>query len=544
MCLLPAALAEEAEAAEPLQEAETVAAPETEGKTVRVGWYDTPFNYKDAFDRRTGYAYEYQRKIAAYTGWHYEYVEGTWPELMQMLKDGRIDLMSDVSYVEDRREQMLYTDIPMGTELYYLYVAADNTQIVLEDPATLNGKKVGITKDTIQIGLFRKWLEDRGVTVELIELDSSERESLNLLHRGDFDAFVTLDNYGDSELTTPLWKIGSSDFYFAVNKNRPDLLQELNAALNRIQDENKFYSDQLNAKYLVDSGANQYLTAEENAWLESHGPIRVGYQDNYLAFCASDPETGEMTGALKDYLDTASGVLENAHPTFEAIAYPTAADAMEALRKGEIDCMFPANLTDYDGEEAGVVMTAPLMRTEMDAVVRAADQQDFLRKQQVRVGVNRGNPNYEMFLLDHFPSWTPVYYADTPACLDAVAAGSADCIIISNYRFGDISRKCARLNLTTVYTGVDMDYCFAVREGNTTLYSILARVIGQVPDSTVNAALTYYSAASEKTSVWGYLRDQPSIAVRDAVCVALLIAVIVLAVRLKKKGSSRKADGR
>ena len=49
------------------------AAPAEEKQiVVRVGWYDTPFNYKDSFGRRMGYAYEYQRKIAAYTGWKYE----------------------------------------------------------------------------------------------------------------------------------------------------------------------------------------------------------------------------------------------------------------------------------------------------------------------------------------------------------------------------------------------------------------------------------------------------------------------------------------
>lgn len=504
-------------------------------KIVRVGWYDTPFNYKDSFGRRTGYAYEYQRKIAAYTGWQYQYVEGTWPELLQMLIDGRIDLMSDVSYVENRKDKMLFSDIAMGTELYFLYVASDNTEISIVDPGTLNGKQVGITKDTIQVGLFREWLETHGITVDIIELDGSEKDSLNMLRRGLIDAFVTLDNYADSEIATPLWKIGSSDFFFAVKNGREDLLAELNAALNRIQDENKFYSEQLSLKYLVDSGANQYLTVEEKAWLDSHGPIRVGYQDNYMAFCALDPETGGLTGALKDYLEAASGVLKNAEPVFEAVAFPTAASAMEALRNGEIDCMFPANLTDFDGEEAGVVMTVPLMRTEMDAVVRAEDQQDFLRKSSVRVGVNRGNPNYEMFLLDHFPNWTPVYYPDTPTCLNAVADKAADCIIISNYRFSDISRQCGKLRLTTVDTGVDMDYCFAVSEGNPTLYSILARIISQVPESVVNAALNYYSAQAGKTGFTDYLLENLVIAVLGVICAALAVTVIVLSAKLKKK---------
>ena len=70
-------------------------------KTVRAGWFESPFYKTDAHGRRSGYAYEYQQKIAAYTGWTYEYVEGSWPDLMQMLIDGEIDLLSDVSYTEE-----------------------------------------------------------------------------------------------------------------------------------------------------------------------------------------------------------------------------------------------------------------------------------------------------------------------------------------------------------------------------------------------------------------------------------------------------------
>ena len=40
-----------------------------EGKLIRVGWYESSFNRTDSFGRRSGYAYEYQMKLAAYTGW-------------------------------------------------------------------------------------------------------------------------------------------------------------------------------------------------------------------------------------------------------------------------------------------------------------------------------------------------------------------------------------------------------------------------------------------------------------------------------------------
>ena len=93
-------------------------------KVVRVGWYESTYCYRDQFGRRSGIAYEYQQKIAAHTGWTYEYVEDSWPNLLQMLIDGKIDLMSDVSYTSQRAELMLYSSLAMGAESYYIYIDA------------------------------------------------------------------------------------------------------------------------------------------------------------------------------------------------------------------------------------------------------------------------------------------------------------------------------------------------------------------------------------------------------------------------------------
>ena len=508
---------------------------EETGKTVRVGWFESPFNHTDRYGRRSGYSYEYQRKVAAYTGWTYEYVEGSWSDLLQMLKDGEIDLMSDVSYTRERTDKMLFASLPMGTEAYHIFVRPGNTEITSEDYASLNGKKVGVNKDSVQKDLFLEWTEMHGVQAELVELTGSLEESTRMLVDGVLDAMVTLDSYGSASTAVPVWKIGSSYFYFAVSTARPDLLAELDAAMNKIQDENKYFNQQLHEKCLGDTEANLYLTVEEKEWLLDHGAIRVGYQDNYLAFCAAD-ETGALTGALKDYLDYASTALENAHLDFEAICFPTAVAAMEALKNGEIDCVFPANLTEYDSETLGVVMTPALMRTEMDAVVRASEQKEFIRKKQVVVAVNEGNTNYDMFLADHYPSWQRAYFKDTPTGLEAVAAGKADCVIISNYRFNNISKQCEKLRLTTVYTGVDMDYYFAVRHGDTELYTILTRVNGAVPNATVNAALTYYSTEDVKTSFTDLIKDNLFIVMTVIAAVLLVILILLLrSIRAEKK---------
>ena len=501
------------------------------GRTVRVGWHEEPYFITDANGRCSGYTYDYQQKLAAYTGWNYEYVHGSWAELTQMLKTGEIDMLGNVSYTEERARDMLYPSLPMGTEVYYLFIPTERTEILTEDVTTLNGKRVGVGKGTIQSELLRSWAETRGIEPEIVEMTSTEDESLLLLGT-EIDAFVTMDVRRDAENAEPVWKIGSSDFYFAVSKQRPELLTELNAAMSRIQDENKYYNQQLHDKYLGRSEVNLFLTDPEKEWLTEHGTIRVGYQDNYLAFCAADPSTGALTGALKDYLDYASTAFENAHVEFEAVCYPTAAAAIEALQNGEVDCMFPANLSEYESETLGLVMTPSLMSTEMDAVVRASEKKEFVRQAQVTVAVNEGNTNYVVFLADHFPGWQIRYFADTPAGLEAIAAGEADCVILSN----NIAKQCEKLHLTTVYTGIDLDYCLAVRRGDTTLYSILAKMTAIVPGSTIHTALTYYSSEDVKTSFGDLVRDNLLLVMIGVASVLIVILLLLLrSIRLERR---------
>ena len=230
------------------------------------------------------------------------------------------------------------------------------------------------------------------------------------------------------QVASKLCKIGSSDFFFAVSKTRPELLSELDFAMSRIQENNFYYVKELYSKYIGYSGSELFLSQSELSWLAEHGPIRVGYRDNYLAFCAQDPDTGELTGALKDFLELASHSTENAEIEFTAVPVSSPTDSLDMLMSGEVDCLFPTNVSDYDGEELHLSLTIPLMQTGMVAVVRQSAQREFSPQGEVTVAVNEGNPDYETFLNDHFPQWNRVYFTDTEASLAAVGKGEADCI--------------------------------------------------------------------------------------------------------------------
>ena len=499
------------------------------GKTVRVGWYESAFHRTDPFGRRSGYGYEYQRRVATYTGWTYEYVEGSWSELFEMLVAGEIDLLSDVSYTEERAQKILYSAEGMGSEDYHAFITPDNTEISPDDFSTFNGKRVGVNKNSVQEQMFVEWAKNHDVHPEIIEMTVKTPELLEMLANGEIDVLVTLDTYGRNADVVPVCKVGAADSYFGINKNRPDLKQELDVAMNRILEENRDYNQQLTEKFNKASSVSGFLTHDEKAWVREHEVIRVGYRDGYLPFSDQDDETNALTGALSDFLTFAETCEKNAELSFEPRAFETTEDALKALLDGEVDCLFPVNLSTYDGEQLGVIITDPLMKTEIYAAVRTADQQGVSQDREMTVAVVRGNPSNETFLMDNFPKWHVLYSDSSEAGFRAVAAGEADCVLVSNYRLNRVSDLCDKYKLTPLATGEAMGMSFAVRREDDCLYSILNKIIRLMPASAINSSLTYYSTGDARTSFTDFIKDNLGAVLIIMTAVFLVILLLLLA---------------
>lgn len=398
-----------------------------------------------------------------------------------------------------------------------------------------------MNKGSIQVGFFRDWAKANAVQAELKELTSSDSEAIQKVMTGELDAYLALDAFGDQGSSIPLFKVGSSDFFFAVSKDRPDLLDELNAAMNRIQAENRYYTQHLTQKYIITHGSNLFLGAEEKDWLDSReGAIRVGYLDNFLAFCAADKETGELTGALKDYLEDAAVCFSGTQISYQPIAYPTAADAMEALKNREVDCMFPSALSTSDGEVRGFVITPAVMSSDLYALVRETDRDTFLEKENTTAAVLDNDPNCDAVLLDHFPGWQSEAYPDMPTCIKAVDDGKVDCVLITYYQYNSLARLCAQYDLIPLTTGENIELSFAVNRGDNALYSILTRTTTLVSDTATYAALSYYSSDSAAITPAGFIRHNPLLS--GAVLVAVLALGIVVVIQSHLIAARREVD--
>ena len=514
---------------------------ERDAKVVRVGWYESAFHRTDQFGRRSGYGYEYQQRVAIYTGWTYEYVEGSWSELFEMLVAGELDLLSDVSYTEARAEKILYSAEAMGGEDYHVFIAPDNTEIRPDDFSTMNGKRLGVNKNSSQEQLFIDWAEKHDVHPEIIELTEKTPVLLEMLSRGELDMLVTLDTYGNSADIVPVCKVGSAESFFGVNKNRPDLKQELDVAMNRLLEDNRDFNQQMTEQFNRASAVNSFLTAEETEWLSANGAIRVGYRDDFLPFCDYDEATGSLTGALADYLTFAETAEKNARLSFETRAFRTADEALQAVAAGEIDCVFPVNLSAYDGEQYGVILTDPLVSTEMYALVRTADHLGMSPEREMTVATVSGHVNHETFIRDYFPNWQIKYYNDGEVGFQAVASGEADYALVSNYRLSRVSESISKNKLSPLATGEAMDLSFAMRREDDCLYSILNKINRLMPGSTLNAALTNYAFAAERVTFMQFLQDNWAAVVA---VIAVIAAVILFLLLRNVRAESKVSEGR
>lgn len=508
--------------------------------TVRIGWFESPYSQTDSLQRKTGLAYEYAQRIASYTGWNYEYVEGTWDELFDMLKKGEIDLLYDVSYTEERSSMFLYPQYPMGEESYYVYIRSDNTEISLEDMGSFNGKKFAVTKGTIQEQMLIEWAKRKGIFINVVEIkDDSVENTVKLLQNEVVDAFVAQDTYGGKEVCAPVTKIGSSSYYFAVSKSRHDLLRELNGALARIFDEDPYYNQKLYKKYIPSVNVSAFLTANEQRWIQKHGAIRVGYKEDYLPYCAVDENTGELTGALRDYLDIAADCMMNEKIDYVAVPYPDIEEAIGAMERGEIDCVFPIYLGPFDSERRGFMVTDSLMNSEMYLIVRKNDLTNISIEQDLTVAINEGNTSYAAFVTDYFNNWTIDLCDSVDKCFEAVADGTANGLLISSYRLYQSDSARNRYRLSMMATGQDMGFSFAIEKGNKELYSIMNRSVNLIGPQMADAVLGKYTVGERVTFI-DFFRDNLII----VIIVIFVVCMIILFLVLEKLNADKRAEER
>ena len=513
----------------------SVSAQEDRSKVVRVGWYEGIYNTTGSDGQRRGYSYEYQQAVAAHTGWKYEYVDGSWAELMSMLKKGQIDLLGGISYAEERSTSMLFSALPMGEDRYYLYVNPSNTDISVSNLTTLNEKRIGMMPDTLSAEMFHEWEKSHGVNmqqVDIIDVDDVRQK----LKNHEIDGFVLNESpQWERDNISPAILIGGSYNYFAVSKKRPDLKEELDQVMQKIERENPFYTDDLYKRYLS-ANSLETLTDEEQNWLEQHGAVRIGYLKNDVGISLVDTESEKPVGIINDYISLVSGYLGEQAIEFQLTGFESQEKELQALKDNRIDMIFHMNQNPYEAEQNDIVLSNTVFEINV-AVLTGVKK--FDENKENTVAVSRNNLLGKWYISFNYPFWKIKEYDSSDEVEKAVHSGEADCFVV---KAGQSLKTMADSKMRSIFLTKSGDSCFAVTRDNTTLMNILNKTIQTLPASRLSSQFCVYENEPGKVTLAEYIKDNLRAVSIGFVSTVLVIIMIIVYLMVKARKAQIQAE--
>lgn len=500
-------------------------------KVVRVGSFEDTFNYVNEKGIRKGYGYELLQTLSGYTGWQLEYVTCDWSDCFEKLKNGEIDIMGDISYTEDRAEEMLFSDEPMGEEKYYLYADLSRADISASDFKTLNGKKIGVLMGTEPEVMLTEWEEKYDLKTQHVNISNNE-DVKQKLAKHEIDCFVSLEESFWAELgISTMTRVGKSDIYYAINKDRADIKEELDNAMRALEDADPFYTADLYKRYFS-LDYTPILTGEEKAWLKEHGAIRMGFLTGDSGVSTYDPATGEITGTITDYIQFARDCLGNQELVFQMVGYDSQKAELDALKSGEIDMVFHFDQSPNLAEDYRVACTNTTWTSNMMAVT---NKQHFNENQANRVAVPQNKISLTRYIAVYYPQWEIVDCAAQEDAARLVKDGQADCFVTGVSSQENYSKK---YDFYSVPLPNPAKSCFAVNSGNRHLLSILNKTIKAMPTNMLTGSLAMYKSSSRKVTLSEFIRDNFFMVLLVS---SIFVAVILLAI-LKLIRKARKAE--
>ena len=513
------------------------AAETAPAKVVRVGSFEDTFNYCNEKGARKGYGYELLQTLSGYTGWQFEYVTCDWSDCFEKLKNGEIDIMGDISYTEDRAEEMLFSDEPMGEEKYYLYADLSRADISASDYKTLNGKKIGVLMGTEPEVMLTEWEEKHDLKTQHVNVSNNEDVKQKLANH-EIDCFVSLEESFWAELgISTITRVGKSGIYYALNKDRPDLKEELDNAMRALDEAAPFYTADLYKRYFS-LDYIPILTGEEKAWLKGHGAIRMGFLTSDRGVSTYDPATGEITGTITDYIQFAADCLGNQELEFQLVGYDDKEAELNALKSGEIDMIFHFDQSPNLAEEYRVACTNTTWTSNMMAVT---NQQHFNENKANRIAVPQNKISLTRYLAFYYPQWEIVDCDTQEDAIKLVKDGQADCFITGVSSEAKYSKN---HGFYSVLLPNPAKSCFAVNSGNRSLLSILNKTIKAMPANMLTSSLAMYKSSSRKVTLSEFIKDNffMVLLVSSIAVAAILLTILKLLRKARKaEAAARKA---
>lgn len=451
-----------------------------DSKVIRVAYpIMDGLSMKDGDGNYYGYDYDYLMQIAQYTGWEYEFVEveGDMNQrittLMNMLKDGEIDLMGDTKYIESLLKDYDYASEPYGSAYNIIAVKNDSSIIDYTTLANKKNLRIAMIKSAgVREEKLKQYAQSNDITYERIVCDSTT-DMLQAVEDGLADAILSVD------LSIPkgyysVARFSPDPFYFVTTKGNSEIITELNQALTSIAQSNPTLSSTLYQQYFSGNDIKFVLNENETDYVKAHPVLKVLSRDGNAPI--QYVHNGELKGIGKDILNEIS---KKTGIRFEYYIAESYEEYKRMIKEESIDILMGLNYESNLAERFDVNLSNPYVVSDLVLATNGDISPNELE------GKRQGITYYSDERFDINNNYQS--YEGIEDILLALQKGNVDYAYMSNYQLTYYINKYHLKNVTTypVADYLRSQYAFGiVRTNDLSLLSLMNKAIRSLGDET------------------------------------------------------------
>jgi len=449
--------------------------------TIAVNQAWPPMDYLDLDGVPQGIGVGFIKALNSRLGGRLKVVPLPWTEMVEGVKEKRIDALMDITPRPDREAVFHFTEpylnIPHS-------IIARKDAPYYEDLSRLTGKAVGVERQFF----IERVLQEKypGIRVNLFDTTS---DALDAVSKGIIDAYVgnravamyimerelipNLKVHGKIRETRSINAIG-------VRKDWPVLRDVLQKALDDLHREE--ISAILRKWVDIDEEAAApmiQLSPEEKAWLKEHPDITIAFDGDYAPYSFQN-DKGEFIGIA---VDVARELAKRAGIQLKVYPEGVWDRLYAAAQKREVDVI--ATLVLRPERREWFEFTRPYLSIAQYIITRK-DNDDIRSREQIAgktVALVKGYATTAQ-ILEEFPTVRPYEVDSLTAALEAVSIGRADATVLGMGMAHHLIAQKGFLNLkfAALYAQGFSDERFGVRKDWPELAAILDKALNSLSE--------------------------------------------------------------
>ena len=517
-------------------------ADKTVNRRVKAGvFYFEGYHSKDEDGNLTGYGIEVLQMLSQYSHLNFDYVgyDKSWNDMLDMLENGEIDLVTSASRTPEREAQFAFS-YPIGRKSTVISVLASNTKYHSGDYESYDGMCIGLLEGNSQNDSLAEFAKEKRFSYSTKVYEDSQQLKEALMD-GSIDAILT-SNLRKMENERTLDTLQTDNFYVIVRKEDKDLLKEINYAIDQMNATEGDWDNTLFFKYYGQVYSSELtFTEREKAYIQDvlagKKKITVTAMGDRAPY--SYVEDGELKGIMPDYF---AKVMELCGLPYEVVVPENREDYYTNAYANGVDIVIDRRTSDLATEEN--IYRGFNTDTYMTLGVAQVTKVNFTGKiRTIAVANTQGEEPLEKQIIGDAKV---LYYDTRDEALTAVLKGEADAAYVYTYTAQMFVNNDFTGSLQySVVDGIGFPFYMYVREEcDHELVTILNKCMKQMPEDTLNQLILQYTSYTPRDLTFAqYIQINPQIMVLLALGTVLILSIIlVLILRARWKGKMLQAS--